>query len=170
MCVKNTTKQSSPATLHVGAWRERRESSHSFLTLTLVGVSDQRHAPAALCPGKGPPVTIVQEAGWASEPVCTQEVRGKILCPCRGSKADSPVVQSKVRHYTNWATPASKIQQTQCNFNHCLTFCSIRRAYIKYQSSVVHSRSISLKLVIHAFRELHATYFRDSVRMSVNEQ
>jgi hypothetical protein len=35
-----------------------------------MGVSGQRHAPAAfLPPGKGPPVPIVQEAGWAPEPV-----------------------------------------------------------------------------------------------------
>jgi hypothetical protein len=34
-----------------------------------MGVSGQRHAPAALLPpGKGPPVPIVQEAGWAPEP------------------------------------------------------------------------------------------------------
>jgi hypothetical protein len=30
----------------------------------------QRHASAALCPGKDP-VPIVQEAGWAPGPVCT---------------------------------------------------------------------------------------------------
>jgi hypothetical protein len=34
------------------------------------------------------------------------EVRGKILCPCRGSNPDRPVVQSVVRHYTDCATPA----------------------------------------------------------------
>jgi hypothetical protein len=28
----------------------------------------------ALAPGKGPPVPIVQEAGWASEPVWTQRL------------------------------------------------------------------------------------------------
>jgi hypothetical protein len=33
----------------------------------------------ALAPGKGPPVPIGQEAGWAPEPVWTQEVRRKIL-------------------------------------------------------------------------------------------
>jgi hypothetical protein len=33
----------------------------------LMGVSGQRHAPATLLPpGRGPPVPIVQEAGWAS--------------------------------------------------------------------------------------------------------
>jgi hypothetical protein len=33
------------------------------------GMCDQHHAPAAFTPGKDP-VPIVQEAGWAPEPVC----------------------------------------------------------------------------------------------------
>jgi hypothetical protein len=38
-------------------------------------MSGQRHAPAALLlPGKGPPLPIVQEAGWAPEPVWTQSM------------------------------------------------------------------------------------------------
>jgi hypothetical protein len=40
-------------------------------------MSGQRHAPAALNPGKGPPVPIVQAAGWASEPVWTQRLEEK---------------------------------------------------------------------------------------------
>jgi hypothetical protein len=48
----------------------------------LMGVSGQRHAPAALLPqGKGPPVPIVQEAGWAPEPVWTQRLEGKSFAP-----------------------------------------------------------------------------------------
>jgi hypothetical protein len=31
----------------------------------------------ALSPGKGPPVPIAQEAGWAPEPVWTQRLEGK---------------------------------------------------------------------------------------------
>jgi hypothetical protein len=50
--------------------------------------------------GKGPLVPIVREAGWASEPVWTQRLEEKILCPCRGSNPDRPVLQSVVRHYT----------------------------------------------------------------------
>jgi hypothetical protein len=66
-----------------------------------MGVSGQRHAPAALLPpGKGPPVPIVLEAGWDTE------VRGKIRCPRRGSNPDRLVVQPVVRHYTAWANPA----------------------------------------------------------------
>jgi hypothetical protein len=41
-----------------------------------MGVSGQCHA---LAPGKGPPVPIVQEAGWIPEPVWAQEARGKII-------------------------------------------------------------------------------------------
>jgi hypothetical protein len=55
-----------------------------------MGVSGQRHAPAALAPGKGPPVPIVQVAGWAPEPVWTQEVRRKILSPLPGIEPRSP--------------------------------------------------------------------------------
>jgi len=35
-------------------------------------VSDQRHVPASLPPGKEPLVSIEWEAGWAPEPVCTR--------------------------------------------------------------------------------------------------
>jgi hypothetical protein len=41
------------------------------------GVSDQHHAPAALLP----PVPIVQEAGWAQEPVWTQRLEEKPFAP-----------------------------------------------------------------------------------------
>jgi hypothetical protein len=45
-------------------------------------VSGQRQAPAALLPpGKGPPVPIVQEAGWAPEPVWTQRLEEKSFAP-----------------------------------------------------------------------------------------
>jgi hypothetical protein len=47
-----------------------------------MGVSGQRHAPAALLPpGKGPPVPIVQEAGWAPEPVWTEKIEEKSIDP-----------------------------------------------------------------------------------------
>jgi hypothetical protein len=43
-----------------------------------MGVSGQRHDPAALLPpGKGPPVPIVQETGWAPKPVWTQRLEEK---------------------------------------------------------------------------------------------
>jgi hypothetical protein len=74
-----------------------------------MGVSGQRHAPAALLPpgkgppGKGPPVP----GGWVGPRAgLDTEARGKILCPCRGSNPDRPVVQTVVRHCTDWANPA----------------------------------------------------------------
>jgi hypothetical protein len=72
-----------------------------------MGVNGQRQAPAALyLQGKAPPVPTVQEAGWAPEPVWTQRLEEKFLCPCRGSNHYRPVVQSVAIHYTDWATPA----------------------------------------------------------------
>jgi hypothetical protein len=41
-------------------------------------------------PGKGPPVPIVQEAGWVSEPVWTQRLEEKILCLLPGIEPRSP--------------------------------------------------------------------------------
>jgi hypothetical protein len=61
-----------------------------------MGVSGQHHAPAALYPrGKDP---IVQEAGWAPEPVWMQRLEEKSSAPV-GHR--TPVVQSVVRHYTD---------------------------------------------------------------------
>jgi hypothetical protein len=69
-----------------------------------MGVSGQHHAPAALYPrGKDPPVPIVQEAGWAPEPVWTQRLEEKSFAPAGDQ---TPIVQPVVRHYTAWANPA----------------------------------------------------------------
>jgi hypothetical protein len=64
-------------------------------------VSGQHHAPAALYPqGKDPGTHCT--GGWVGPTDgLDTEVRGKILCLCRGSKLDRPVVQSVVRHYTD---------------------------------------------------------------------
>jgi hypothetical protein len=65
-------------------------SSYSFLTLALDGGEWSASRPGrALVPGKGPPVPIVQQAGWAPEPVWTQ-TRGKILSPLPGIEPRSP--------------------------------------------------------------------------------
>jgi hypothetical protein len=44
----SSSKQSSTATRHGGAWWERSYSSYSFTTSALDGVSGQRHAPSGL--------------------------------------------------------------------------------------------------------------------------
>jgi hypothetical protein len=65
--------KSSPATRHGSAWGERSYSSYSFTTSALDGGEWSASRPGrALAPGKGPPVPIGQEAGFAPEPVWTQ--------------------------------------------------------------------------------------------------
>jgi hypothetical protein len=83
-------------------WGKRRYSSYSFMTSALDGGEwSASCAGRSLPPGKGPPVPIVQEAGWASEPVWTQRLEEKSFCLCRGSNLDRPVVQPVARHYTD---------------------------------------------------------------------
>jgi hypothetical protein len=43
------------------------------------------------------------------------EGREQILCLCRGSNPDRPVVQPVVRHYTDWATPAYGVYKSVVN-------------------------------------------------------
>jgi hypothetical protein len=66
-----------------------------------------------LPPGKDPPVSHCTR-GW----VCPRaglniEVRGKSSLPPMESNLDRPVVQSVVRHYTDWATPACILLSNQ---------------------------------------------------------
>jgi hypothetical protein len=76
---------------------ERRYSSYSFMTSTLEGGEwVASHPGRAIPPGKGPPVPIVQEAGWTPEPVWTQRLVEKSFYLCQGSNLDRPVVQSVV--------------------------------------------------------------------------
>jgi hypothetical protein len=80
------------------------KSSYSLLTLAVDG--DEwfaSHPGSALHPGKGPPVYIGLEAGWASELVWMQRLEGKSLAP---SGDQIPLPQSVVRHYTDRATLA----------------------------------------------------------------
>jgi hypothetical protein len=59
---------------------ERRYSSYSFSTSALDGGqwSASRH-DRALAPGKGLPVPLVQDAGWALEPVWTLRLEEKSI-------------------------------------------------------------------------------------------
>jgi hypothetical protein len=73
---------------------ERRYISYSFTTSALDGGEWSPSLPGrVLDPGKGPPIPIVQEAGWAPEPVWTQRLDEKFFRLCRGSNLDHPVVQ-----------------------------------------------------------------------------
>jgi hypothetical protein len=71
-----------------------------------MGVSGQRHAQAALCPGERTP-GINCTGGWVGPRAgLDTEARGEILCPRRVSNTDRSVVQPVVRRYTAWANPA----------------------------------------------------------------
>jgi hypothetical protein len=65
-----------------------------------MGVSGQRHAPAALYPWGKDPRYPSNRGCVGPRAGLNAEVRGKI------SNLDRPVVESVVRHYTDWATPA----------------------------------------------------------------
>jgi hypothetical protein len=81
---------------------ESRYSSYSFSTLALGEVEWSASRPGrSLPPGKGPPVPIVQEAGWAPEPVWTQRLQEKSFCLCQGSNLYRSVIQPVARHYTD---------------------------------------------------------------------
>jgi hypothetical protein len=57
-------------------------SSYSFTTSALDGGEWSASRPGrVLPPGKGSPVPIVQEAGWAPEPVWTQRLEEKSFAP-----------------------------------------------------------------------------------------
>jgi hypothetical protein len=64
-------------------WGSGGIGPHSLWTRHYIGVRGQLHAPAALFPGKEPPVPIVYEAGWAPEPFWTRCRREKFLPPRR---------------------------------------------------------------------------------------
>jgi hypothetical protein len=55
-------------------------------------MSGQLHAPAALPPGKEPPVPNGYEAGWAAEPVWNSW-RGEKSCPYTDSNLDPSAIQ-----------------------------------------------------------------------------
>jgi hypothetical protein len=87
----------------------RMYNSYSFTTSALDGGEWSASRPGrALPPGKGPLVPIVQEAGWAPEPVWTQRLEEKSFRLYRGSNLDRPFVQPVAKHYTDWATLAHK--------------------------------------------------------------
>jgi hypothetical protein len=92
-------------------------SSYSFSTSALDAGEWSASCPGrALAPEKGPPEPIVQEAGWAPEPVWTQRLQEKSSCLRRGSNTDRPVVQPVFRHYTDCATLLTAVHYaTQVN-------------------------------------------------------
>jgi hypothetical protein len=90
-----------------GSGREKklimsRYTLYSFLTSAVDGGEWSASRPGrALPPGKGPPVPIVQEAGWAPEPVWTQRLQEKFFGLYQESNSNRSVMQSVVGHNTD---------------------------------------------------------------------
>jgi hypothetical protein len=63
-------------------------------------LSGQLCASAALAPGNGAQVPMVQEAGWALESVWTLQKREKSLATV-GQR--TPTIQTVSRRYSDWA-------------------------------------------------------------------
>jgi hypothetical protein len=103
-----------------------------------MGVNGHLHAPAALCSGERTPGTHCT-GGWVGPRAgLDTEVRGKILCPCRRSNLDRPVVQPVVRHYTDWATPAPHKR-------------------IQYDINITKSKTCTSWSTLTSNRDIHAT-------------
>jgi hypothetical protein len=112
---------SNPSTRHGGAWEERY-SSYSFSTSALDGGQWPVSRPGrAFTRGERIPGTHCT-GGWVGlRAGLDSEVRGKILCPRRGSNPDRLVVQPIVRHYTAWANPAHIYYMYICFIFACST-------------------------------------------------
>jgi hypothetical protein len=79
---------------------KRRYSSYSFTTSALDGGVSVTPRPR-FGSGERTPVPIIQEAGWAPEPVWTQRIEEKSFRLCRGSNLDHRLVQPVARHYSD---------------------------------------------------------------------
>jgi hypothetical protein len=123
-------KQNSPSTRHGGAWGERRYSSYSFLT------------PAALCPGEGTPGTHCT-GGWVGPRAgLDTEVRGKILCPCRGSNPDHPV-RSQTLYWLSY--PGSSSIPSLSNFENTYPWNKNIHNWMPYKIKVTMKRCFKIK-------------------------
>jgi hypothetical protein len=105
-----------------------------------MGVGGQYYAPAAFTPGKDP-VPIVQEAGWASEPVWTG---AENLGP---TGIRSPDLPARSESLYRLRRPGSKILVIisffQFLYNVCNQFISLRnQVYTPYNSPYVISTEI----------------------------
>jgi hypothetical protein len=121
---------------HHTPWRRVGKMRHSFYSFSTSAIDGGKWSVSrpnrTLAPGKGPPVPIVEEAEWASEPVWTQRLEEKSSCICQGSNFDRPVVHLVARHYTDWSTwlttfysPNWKTHSLHQSFIHSLPSCCL---------------------------------------------
>jgi hypothetical protein len=104
-------------------------------------------------PGERTPGTHCR-GGWVGPRAgLDTEDRWKILCPCRGSNPDRPVVQPVVRHYTAWANTAP-IKTVEHLINSTFILCKYNERFnlesnywIRLPYSQIHSRKVIRKRV-----------------------
>jgi hypothetical protein len=96
-------------------------SSYSFSTSALDGGEwSASHPGRAFTPWERTPSTHCT-GGWVGTRAgLDREATGKILCLCRGSNPNRPVVQPVVRHYTAWANPAPSSYIAYTNIKLCV--------------------------------------------------
>jgi hypothetical protein len=105
-------------------WGGEEYNSYSFLTSALDGGEWSASRPGrAFTPGEWTP-GLHCTGGWVGPRAgLDTKARGKILCPCRGLNPGRPVVQTIVRHYTDWANPAFyRLKNKLHNFLHKVTY------------------------------------------------
>jgi hypothetical protein len=114
-----------------------------------MGVSGQRHAPAALYPrGKNPRYPLDRRlGGWVGPRTGLDAGARRKICPCLGSNLDRQIVQPVVRHYTAWATAVPYVHIF------CSTFCSLDE--IQWISSGRSENHASLILIQYRIARKH---------------
>jgi hypothetical protein len=108
-------KVNSPAIRREGTWGERIYSSYSFTSSALEGGWVISVTPwPRFTPGERIPRYPLYRRLGGPYSRSEIEVRGQILCFCRGSNLN--VVHSVARHYTDWDTPATVNGQCPTKF------------------------------------------------------
>jgi hypothetical protein len=125
---------SSPATRHGGTLVQRSYSSYSFSTSAIDGGEWSASRPGrALPPGKGPPVPIVQEAGW---PQSRSGHRGyrKSPLPPPGIEPRSPGRPARSQTLYWLSYPDNR----QIHYNLPITEHEAPAVYFRFSQSSVH--------------------------------
>ena len=112
-----------------------------------MGVCGQRHAPAALLPGKRDPITIVQAAGWAPGPVWTG---AENLAP--PLRLDPRTVHHVLSHYTDWAIAAHNNLRSLCRNDISYNSLNVRTIQYILFNIIILLHSLSSCLVVWNFR------------------